>query len=89
MFAPIPATKLTSRQRSTLESWVRSPTMQARAVERVPDETVNLIASVWSHPERRRRRGERFPRRAAFDAVMAVLFFGILLGAFVIAASLH
>jgi transposase len=34
MFAPIQATKLTKMQRTALESWVRSPTMQSRAVQR-------------------------------------------------------
>src|SRR5712692_1980685 len=34
MFAPIPATAVTTKQRRTLESWVRSPTMQSRAVQR-------------------------------------------------------
>lgn len=34
MFAPIPPTVLTKKQRTTLESWVRSPTMQSRAVLR-------------------------------------------------------
>jgi transposase len=34
MFAPIPPTVLTKKQRATLESWVRSPTMQSRAVLR-------------------------------------------------------
>src|SRR6266536_4425336 len=34
MFAPIPATELTDEQRMALESWVRSPTMQSRAVQR-------------------------------------------------------
>src|SRR6266545_7312037 len=34
MFAPIPATELTDEQRTALESWVRSPTMQSRAVQR-------------------------------------------------------
>src|SRR6266545_1612825 len=34
MFAPIPATELTDKQRMALESWVRSPTTQSRAVQR-------------------------------------------------------
>jgi transposase len=34
MFPPIAPTELTKKQRSTLESWVRSPTMQSRAVQR-------------------------------------------------------
>ena len=34
MFAPIQATTLTKEQRTALESWVRSPTMQSRAVQR-------------------------------------------------------
>jgi len=34
MFAPIAPTRLTKKQRSTLESWVRSPTIQARAAQR-------------------------------------------------------
>ena len=34
MFPPIAPTELTKKQRSTLESWVRSSTIQARAVQR-------------------------------------------------------
>jgi len=34
MFAPIAPTELTKKQRSNLESWLRSSTMQARAVRR-------------------------------------------------------
>ena len=34
MFPPIAPTHLTRKQRSTLEAWVRSPTAQARAVQR-------------------------------------------------------